>query len=53
MRRSLRFAATVAAVFSLSVPSADAQPADVSALGAMAADAVQEAIIDAVRQANR
>ncbi|HLQ35256.1 MAG TPA: P1 family peptidase [Chloroflexota bacterium] len=36
-------------VFSLSVPAPGAEPADVSALGAMAAEAVQDAILDAMR----
>lgn len=35
-------------VFCLSLPSADAAAADVSALGAMAAEALQDAIVDAV-----
>ena len=39
-------------VFGLSVPAPDADQADVSALGAMAAEAMQDAIIDAVLQAN-
>jgi L-aminopeptidase/D-esterase-like protein len=39
-------------VFGLSVPMRDAAPGDVSALGTMAAEALQDAILDAVRQAN-
>jgi L-aminopeptidase/D-esterase-like protein len=39
-------------VFSLSVPAPAAEPADISALGTMAAEAVQDAVLDAVRQAN-
>jgi L-aminopeptidase/D-esterase-like protein len=40
-------------VFSLSVAAAAAEPADVSALGTMAAEAVQDAVLDAVLLANQ
>ena len=55
MARAVRPAHTMVdgdVVFSLSVPDTDASPGEVSALGAMAAEAVQDAIVDAVRQAN-
>jgi L-aminopeptidase/D-esterase-like protein len=39
-------------VFSMSVPSPDAVAADVSALGVLAAEALQDAIVDAVTAAN-
>jgi len=55
MARAIRPAHTMVdgdVVFSLSVPPADAAPGDVSVLGAMAAEALQDAILDAVRQAN-
>jgi L-aminopeptidase/D-esterase-like protein len=55
MARAIRPAHTMVdgdLVFSLSVPRDGADPADVSALGAMAAEALQDAILDAVRHAN-
>jgi L-aminopeptidase/D-esterase-like protein len=55
MARAIRPAHTMVdgdVVFSLSVPGGEAQPIDVSVVGAMAAEALQDAILDAVRQAN-
>ena len=55
MARAIRPAHTMVdgdIVFSVSVPPPNAEPADVSAVGAMAAEALQDAILDAVRQAN-
>jgi L-aminopeptidase/D-esterase-like protein len=52
MARAIRPAHTLTdgdVVFVLSVPSADAPPADVGAIGTMAAEALQDAILDAVR----
>lgn len=54
MARAIRPAHTMVdgdVVFSLSVPSGDSPPVDVSAIGAFAAEALLDAILDAVRQA--
>jgi L-aminopeptidase/D-esterase-like protein len=55
MGRAIRPAHTMVdgdLVFSLAVPAEEAEPVDLSAVGAMAAEALQDAILDAVRHAN-
>jgi L-aminopeptidase/D-esterase-like protein len=52
MARAIRPAHTLTdgdVVFVLSIPDAEAPPADIGAIGTMAAEALQDAILDAVR----